>query len=383
MRTNIFKRALYKKIKRSFNNNYGIENYDEYRFGPYLAVDEVVKKDKVKLLSINYFKKNIKKWIGYYPENRVYYKKADDYVKDYLNGINNIWNHISKKDKKLFIDLIAYRLLSYRKIKLPLNKDSYWQAIEKAKELSNPKDTYNPNFLHFILEKFDLNPIGYDLQLYFFQLGVATDFIIEQYAYKIKNTNVVAVESDDVVLDVGACWGDTALYFAHKSGNKGKVFSFEFIPDNIKFFNINLALNPKFFNRIELIQHPVSNISEDIIYYKDNGPGSRVEFKPFKGQTGSCKTISIDDFVKSKKLKTVDFIKMDIEGAESMALEGAIETIRIFRPKLAIAIYHSFDDFINIPNWILGLDLGYEIFIGHYTIHAEETICFAKPKNNV
>jgi hypothetical protein len=38
------------------------------------------------------------------------------------------------------------------------------------------------------------------------------------------------------------------------------------------------------------------------------------------------------------------------------------------------------DDFVNIPNWILNLNLGYEIFIDHFTIHAEETICFAKIK---
>ena len=73
---------------------------------------------------------------------------------------------------------------------------------------------------------------------------------------------------------------------------------------------------------------------------------------------------------------------MDIEGAEPIALKGAIETIKKFKPKLAIAIYHSFDDFVNIPNWILSIDLGYEIFIDHYTIHTEETICFARIKSN-
>jgi FkbM family methyltransferase len=185
----------------------------------------------------------------------------------------------------------------------------------------------------------------------------------------------------DFVLDIGGCWGDTALYFSHKTGVKGNVYSFEFIPDNIKLFNINLAFNPHLNSNIELVQQPVSNKSNDIIYFKDNGPGSKVMFEPFEGQTGTAKTISIDDFVKIQKLQKVDFIKMDIEGAEPVALEGAIETIRRFRPKLAIAIYHSMSDFATIPNWILDLNLDYEIFIGHYTIHAEETICFAQIKS--
>jgi hypothetical protein len=74
----------------------------------------------------------------------------------------------------------------------------------------------------------------------------------------------------------------------------------------------------------------------------------------------------------------IDFIKMDIEGAELPALKGAVKTIRKFKPKLAIAIYHSWDDFTGLPAFINSLDLGYRLFIGHYTIHAEETILFAE-----
>ncbi len=69
---------------------------------------------------------------------------------------------------------------------------------------------------------------------------------------------------------------------------------------------------------------------------------------------------------------------MDIEGAEPLALKGAVETIKRFKPKLAIAIYHSMDDFIKIPIWIIELNLGYKLYLGHYTIHSEETIIFAK-----
>ena len=88
-----------------------------------------------------------------------------------------------------------------------------------------------------------MRKIGYDIELYLSGLGIAIDFIFEQYAYKTVENNIVAVEKGDVVLDLGACWGDTALYFACKTGDQGKVYSFEFIPDNIKLFNINISLN--------------------------------------------------------------------------------------------------------------------------------------------
>jgi hypothetical protein len=71
---------------------------------------------------------------------------------------------------------------------------------------------------------------------------------------------------------------------------------------------------------------------------------------------------------------------MDIEGAELFALEGARNTIRRFKPKLAIAIYHSIDDFVTIPKWIMDLDVDYNFYLGHYTIHEEETVFFAKSK---
>lgn len=47
-----------------------------------------------------------------------------------------------------------------------------------------------------------------------------------------------------------------------------------------------------------------------------------------------------------------DFIKMDIEGAELAALKGGIKTITKCRPQLAISIYHSSEDFINIPLYL-------------------------------
>lgn len=376
MMTN-FRKELHKKISNSITNDYGVENFDEYRFGNYSQEKHPSKKIKDNLIPV---KKAIKNLTGYDVIGKYYLKQADKLVESHLEKIDTLLANLSSADKALFIDLVAYMVLGFNKIKLARNTPAYWNAIEKAKSMSDPNDTHNPNFMHFLLEKFDLNPIGYDVKMYCSEMAVAIDFIIEQYAYKSNDEYVVSVENGDVVLDIGGCWGDTSLYFAHKAGNDGKVYSFEFIPGNIKIFNLNTSFNPGLKERIELIEQPVSNASGDTIYFKDYGPGSRVEFEPFDEQTGTCQTISVDDFVKSNAVEKLDFIKMDIEGAETFALEGALESIKKFRPKLAIAIYHSFDDFVNIPNWILNLGLDYQIYIGHYTIHAEETMCFAIPK---
>ena len=215
--------------------------------------------------------------------------------------------------------------------------------------------------------------------MYYSALGINTDFIIKQYEFHREGLHIEA-EAGDVALDAGGCFGDTALYFANKVGATGKVKVFEFIPKNLEILKKNLQLNPILSPCIEILKNPLWDRSNQNVYYLDNGPGSKVEFDSFEGQTGSTTTISIDDYVKTSGISKIDFIKMDIEGAETNALKGAIETIRNFRPKLAIALYHSTKDFESIPKFINDLGVGYKFYLSHATIYGEETMLFATTK---
>jgi FkbM family methyltransferase len=365
-----FKNSLEKKLLVSRYNDFGIENYDINRFG------DVFNASYARQGVLYGIKKHIKLLIGYKEEQSL--KAHTEFILKYNDSLQRIYEQINPAGRKLLIEIIAYRLLGYKKIKLSRNCKKYWKAIALAHSLTNPDDVYDPHFLHFILHKCDLTQIGYDVRLYFTGPGVAVDYILEQYAYKSGNKSIVEVEKGDIVFDLGACWGDTALYFAFKTGESGRVYSFEFIPDNIKLFNLNLSLNPNLKGRIELIRFPVSERSGNIIYFDNNGPGSKIQSEPHERQTEISSTVSIDDIVRKYSIAKVDFIKMDIEGSELCALEGALETIRNFKPKLAISIYHSIDDFVNIPIWILELNLGYKLYLDHFTIHSEETIIFAK-----
>ncbi|MES2559951.1 MAG: FkbM family methyltransferase [Bacteroidota bacterium] len=368
-----FQTAFLTSIIHSRYQHFGNENYDAFRFGPGLKVP--IWKDYISH-SINIFKKLIQY------RSKDWKVIASDYyeqLRPYHTTLERVYLNLSKKDKAVFISLFAYRFLGHTKIKLARNNAAYKNAVKVAKSLKQSDETYNPQFIHFILEKFNLKAIGFDINLFFSDVAIAIDYIIEQYAYK-GDSVLIEAKPGDTVLDIGGCWGDTALYFAHKAGSTGKVFSFEFIPENLKLHQINRNMNPKLSDLITVVEHPVSNITGQTIYFKDNGPSSKMQAEPFTEQTGSTTTLTIDDFVEKYQVSKVDFIKMDIEGAERYALDGALQTIKTFRPILAIAIYHSVDDLINIPNWVLDLNLDYEIFIDHYTIHEEETVLFARPK---
>lgn len=74
-----------------------------------------------------------------------------------------------------------------------------------------------------------------------------------------------------------------------------------------------------------------------------------------------------------------DFIKMDIEGAELSALKGGMEIIKKYRPQLAISIYHSSEDFVNIPLYLSENLENYKFRIGHYSDAIIETVLYAIP----
>jgi FkbM family methyltransferase len=58
---------------------------------------------------------------------------------------------------------------------------------------------------------------------------------------------------------------------------------------------------------------------------------------------------TVDEVFESLKLRRLDFIKADIEGAEPVALDGARKTIRKFQPRMAICTYHQRDHPVLIP----------------------------------
>lgn len=278
------------------------------------------------------------------------------------------------ESKDLLIALVAYRLLGYKKVKLPLNNPDYWEGLKKidALETNPPGNVLSVPGMRF----YDLKPIGFDIKLTFSKLGILTDFVTEQYRYKSADKTIM-VTPGDVVIDGGGFYGDTALYFAAKAGPHGKVFTFEFIAGNLKVLKENIAQNPHLATNIEVIEHPLWEKDNETFYYVDKGPASTVSTTPTGNGDKAVQSKTIDGLVREKGLQKVDFIKLDIEGAEPYALTGAVETIKKFKPKLAIAIYHSVSDFVNIPAYILSLCPEYKLYLGHYTIYDEETLIYA------
>jgi FkbM family methyltransferase len=267
--------------------------------------------------------------------------------------------------RDLFVKLLAYRILGSRHVRLPLNNAKYWELRQSVDKYVEKRDTVTQIP---ILGSLDLcNFKG--IRLHAHRLAILHAFLLEQYRCSRAS---IGVKPGDVVIDAGGCWGDTALYFAQDAA---RVFCFECMPSNIKIIQENLRLNPVLRAKISVIQRAVWSRSQEKFIFKVMGPGSR----PAADGVGvDVETQTLDDFVSANSVERVDFIKMDIEGAEPEALIGAEKTIRKHRPQLAISIYHDLRHFASIPRWIAGLDLGYRLYVDHFTIHEEETVLFAR-----
>jgi FkbM family methyltransferase len=267
--------------------------------------------------------------------------------------------------RDLFVRLLAYRILGHRHVRLPLNNENYWQVRRSVDKYAEKRGTVTGVPILESLDLFNFNGI----RLHAHALNILNTFLLEQYRCERGG---IGVRQDDVVIDAGGCWGDTALYFARTAS---QVFCFECIPSNIKIIDENLGMNPVLCAKIKVIHKALWNCSQENLVFEDRGPSSR------PGSDGAgvgVETETLDHFVLANALGRVDFIKMDIEGSEPEALVGAEQTIRKHRPQLAISIYHDLRHFASIPRWIANLGLGYRLYLEHFTIHAEETILFAR-----
>jgi FkbM family methyltransferase len=261
-------------------------------------------------------------------------------------------------------------------VKLPLSKPLFWQNQQLIESHQSKNDFIDIHFMDTRMPLTDLAFLGVPVKMYYSALGINIDFIIKQYELHRSEVHIEA-EPGDFVIDAGGCFGDTALYFANKVGENGAVHVFEFIPDNIEVLKKNISLNMHLKQIIKLIPNPLWSSSGDDVFYASNGPASRVSMEAFEGYTNKTTTLSIDEYFRSEKIPVINFIKMDIEGAELNALKGAEDTIRQFKPKLAIALYHSTAEFDSIPRYINELNLGYKFYLSHSTIYGEETMLFA------
>ncbi|HET6977585.1 MAG TPA: FkbM family methyltransferase [Pyrinomonadaceae bacterium] len=367
--------ALMNQLTSSMTNCYGADNWDSERFGPY--------KSTLKSSLISKLNGLLAGSLAIVPLTNapdLDWEKLDRAVE----GLSALYELLEdEQSKSTLVQLITYRLLGARKVKLSLNNVSYWSQRQQVRKLVKSREGIQVSMPKAVLNHLALEEIGYPIELYYTAGGVVSTFMLKQYQYG-KSIPPIKVQDSDYVIDAGGGWGDTALYFAHEAGAQGRVFTFEFTPENLEIFARNVSMNPLLATRIELDKRALWNVSGEVFDYFSHGPGTSLDNTRHHNNGGASlqvTTVSIDDLVKEKNLPKLDFIKMDVEGAELNVLKGAEQSIRTFMPRLAISVYHKENDLTEIPEYLNALGLGYKFFLDHFTIHNEETVLFARAES--
>jgi FkbM family methyltransferase len=180
--------------------------------------------------------------------------------------------------------------------------------------------------------------------------------------------------AEGIVIDAGSYDGDTAKKMAKYMNTRSKIYSFD---ASLKY--VKIANRLPCIDYIQMALYKKDGFLGFHEYPGSEAPGSFVHEVVSGNDVAVVSATSIDSFVQLKHLQQLDFIKMDIEGSEINAIIGAKNTIRDFRPPMAISIYHKLSDHWEIPLLILEYYSDYEIFIGHYSNNFDSTIMYFKP----
>jgi FkbM family methyltransferase len=165
-------------------------------------------------------------------------------------------------------------------------------------------------------------------------------FIYGTWETAVVNALADVVHSGDCVVDVGAHIGFYTLVLSKLVGPRGRVLAFEpllwnfsVLCDNIRLNNCNhvTAINKG------VLDHPCRLDAK--VPPGELLPGS-VPFSVSDGNApATADAVSLDDFLHDSWLP-VNFLKVDVEGAESVVLKGASRTIESYHPALVVEIHH-------------------------------------------
>ena len=175
-----------------------------------------------------------------------------------------------------------------------------------------------------------------------------------EYEKELLYKDIIHLGKDETIVDLGAYDGDTIREFmTATNGQYKKIIAFE--PDEKNFRK--LTAKTEAMESIERYNLGAWDKKETLYFQKKKGRNSHqaddgipVDFD------------SVDNIVKER----VTFLKMDIEGAELKALEGAKKTITRDKPKLYVCAYHRNEDMFALPLKIKELCPEYKIYFRHH-----------------
>lgn len=186
-----------------------------------------------------------------------------------------------------------------------------------------------------------------------FKVSGKIKYLLKSFGNKKEvYTDILKLTKNENILDLGAYDGDTIREFCEITNNRySHITALEPDAKNYK----KLIKNTQDMENVTCLNMGAWNKKDTLIFEKNAGRNSKLSAK------GECVQVTDVDSL----LIEPTFIKMDIEGAELKALEGAEQTIKAYLPKLYVCAYHRNEDLFALPLKILEISDRYKIYFRH------------------
>ncbi len=178
-------------------------------------------------------------------------------------------------------------------------------------------------------------------------------------------------------VDCGAYTGDTAEVLIRRNPAFSRIVAIEADPANFKRLTEWVStLDGSVASRINALNVAVGATRGKLHFRASGDEGARL------AEDGNVvvECVPLDDLLAEAP---PTFIKMDIEGAEIDALNGARHAIQTHRPILSICVYHKQSDLWRIPLLIHSLAHDYGLFLRPHDVDGWQLVCYAVPPNRL
>ncbi len=175
----------------------------------------------------------------------------------------------------------------------------------------------------------------------------------------------VPLNKGDTMIN-GGISTDLTLTFklADAVGEKGEILGFE--PNNRIIEKINKEIKDSGYKNIKT--YPVGlwnkNCYKDL-FIKEDVDASLV-YNNSNGAYLPAKLVALDKFIVEKNIQKINFITLDVEGAEMQALKGSETILFTQKPNLAISIHHRATDAFEVIEYLNKLNCGYKFWLGYH-----------------
>ena len=173
-------------------------------------------------------------------------------------------------------------------------------------------------------------------------------------------------ELDDIeeitFIDVGAYNGDTLVSIDEMYGEQiSSYYAYEPSKENYNEMikNIEKSELKIYYDNIVMKNSALGEVNGTLLMGKSGGEFGIV--KDEDNASEKIKVVRLDDEDISVNGRLV--IKMDVEGAEMTVLKGGLDTIKKYRPLMAICVYHKYDDIYKLPQYLINNDLNYRFVL--------------------